>query len=97
MSYSYKAYEYHVEGHPDQDILVSPPFYFARDADGNPTPTHPENVGSAPVRWTAYIFITTDQRETMRQTMVMMTGELGYPPTPVVNEARMQLFGAQTK
>ena len=94
MGDPYKSYKSTIVGNPDMTIQISPPAYFAQDHEGNPFPTNPSEVGSSKVVWTAYIFSTTDRRETQRHTIVMLTGEHGYPSEPVITEARMQLFGA---
>ncbi len=96
MPLSYVTYRHKIDGSPDQTMQVAPPCYFAQDAEGNPIPTNPTMVGSASVEWTAYIFSTTDQRETMiRSTVVLINGEHGYPSGSVIDEARIELFGAE--
>ena len=97
MGDPYIQYRSFVVDHPDLTIQISPPAYFSQDNDGNPIPTNPSLVGSPMVVWTAYIFSTTDRREIQRHTIVMLTGEHGYPSEQVINEARMQLFGAEAK
>ena len=94
MGDPYKSYKSTIVDNPDMTIQISPPEYFAQDNEGNPIRTNPSEVGMPPVMWTAYIFSTTDRRETLRHTIVMLTGEHGYPTGPVINEGRMQLFGA---
>lgn len=94
MGDPYKSYKSTIVDNPDMTIQISPPTYFAQDADGNPIRTNPSYVNHPKVVWTAYIFSTTDRRETQRHTIVMLTGEHGYPGDSVIQEARMQLFGA---